>query len=111
MARSPGPVVEIITADTPLSSCSQVRLGLAVPFPISERIDDIVASAEEVGERTNRKEVIAALVLSTSIDGPAIGEAIRALRKARAIDALGLENSNGLEITPRERRPGPRPRH
>ena len=110
MSRSRPSELEIVAPDTPLSKCSEVRLGLALPFPISDRIDDLVASAEDIGERTNRKEVIAALVLSASLDGTVIANAIRELRKARAKDALAGNQRGAKEIIQRPRNPGPRPR-
>lgn len=110
MAIAPSEGDESIPADTSLLDCPEVRLGLSMPSPLSDRIDDLVARAEAEGERTNRKELVAALVLAAASDGRSLARSIRRLRHAKARDAL-LEPLAPGEVVPAVRhRPGPRPR-
>jgi hypothetical protein len=41
--------------------------------PISERLDDLVTLAEQTGERTNRKELIASLIVAAPTTGGSRG--------------------------------------
>jgi len=51
--------------ETLLPSCPERSVGLSLPLPISARLDLLVALAEQVGERTSRKEIVAACILGS----------------------------------------------
>lgn len=81
------------------------------PSPIHARLDALVKCAEEVGEVTNRAELVAALVLAADEDGKRLSDAVRRLRQATVEDTL-LEKqrrSAGAVIELDARRPGRRP--
>jgi len=95
--------------ETLLPSCPERSVGLSLPLPISARLDLLVALAEQVGERTSRKEIVAACILG-SPDGAE--ELVRWLRIYRRSPAVSVYTSGSaledLELRPA--RPGPRPR-
>lgn len=105
MARSR----EQIRGTTLLRDCPERSVGLAFVPPISDRVDSLVALAEASGERTNRKELLASLILAAVPDGKQLGEAIRRYRQSSAGQTrLDTGDSDSLALQPR--RPGPRPR-
>lgn len=99
-----------VAADTPLRECPERSVGLALPFPLSDRLDalvDVVLSADGV---TSRKELLAALILAAPPDGDTLNELIAAVRRAKAKDALlGAARAMSF-LTYAELPPGPRPR-
>jgi hypothetical protein len=99
-----------IAADTPLRSCPERNVGLALCDPISDRLDRLVALAEGSFDRTSRKELLASLILAAPADGTALVEMLRAYRQSTAEQAGLDEGSTGAPLTVSDRRPGPRPR-
>jgi hypothetical protein len=95
----------------PLVSSLERSVGLSLPVPINARIDLLVELAEQAGERTSRKEIVAACILGAP-DGAE--ELVRWLRIYRGSPAdstytSGAKLGDVLELRPA--RPGPRPRH
>ena len=101
-----------VKAETLLRDCPECNVGLALPFPISDRLDELVSLAESNGERTNRKEVIAALILNASASGDVLSNVLKQFRTTPAGDALVGRASgvNKRTISRSLRPPGPRPR-
>ena len=99
-----------ISATTPLRECPERSVGLALAAPISDRLDALVSLAEVSGSRTNRKELLASLILAAPADGDELAETVRSYRRSSAGQAcLGAgDTADSLTVTPR--RPGPRPR-
>lgn len=99
-----------ISADTLLPNCPEKRVGLDLPAPISERLDDLVRLAQATGERTNRKELLASLILAAPGGGEAISALVKTYRQSPARAARLDENADEPTISIRSHRPGPRPR-
>ena len=99
-----------ISATTPLRDCPEGSVGLSFPLPISDRLDALVSLAEASGERTNRKELVASLILSAPIQGPELASNLRRYRQASAGEARTAGQGSGAVLTLAPRRPGPRPR-
>lgn len=99
-----------ISATTPLRDCPESNVGLAFPLPISDRLDALVSFAEASGDRTNRKELLASLILAAPSEGHELVEALRKYRQSSAGEARldGRDADTALTVSPR--RPGPRPR-
>ena len=97
---------DTIPGATPLADCPEVTVGLALPSPLSERLDRMVSIAERAGERTSRKELVSSLLLNAPLEGNELSELVRALRLATAQDAL----PGTSEVVVKARRPGPRSR-
>ena len=100
---------ERIPADTPLHECPERSIGLAVPFPISDRVDALVALTEAAGDRTNRKELIATLILAAPAVGDQLTTALRHYRQATARETL-VNDATDDTISIASPRPGPRAR-
>lgn len=97
-----------VAGDERLMNCSESKIGLSLPSPLSERLDQLVRLAEGVGERTTRKEVVASLILSAPMDGPALSERIRQLRSAVVHEAIAPDESGRVRLS--RHGPGPRSR-
>lgn len=96
--------------DAPLADCPERGVGLVLSNPISDRLDHLVDCVEETGERTSRKEVIAALILDAALDGSDLAARIRRLRLAKVGDAVDQSRRRRTSLPEAERQPGPRPR-
>jgi hypothetical protein len=99
-----------ISAGTPLRECPEGKLGLAVPLPLSDRLDALVAIAETDGDRTNRKEVVASLIYGAKPESADLLAILRNYRQATAGDARLDGRANDSTVPLPTRRPGPRPR-
>ena len=95
-------------ADSRVVSWRERQGAVAWPLPIEAKLDVLLRRAEEAGERTNRKEVVAALISDYKGDGEDISELLRRYRRMTVKELLP-QNENVIDIT-RERKPGPRPR-
>jgi hypothetical protein len=99
-----------VDATKRLRDCAEGTVGLALPRPLSDRVDALVSLADDHGERTSRKELIAALILDAPVDGSRLAKLLSRYRLATARDALLDPESAGATIPLAERRPGPRAR-
>ena len=99
-----------ISADMLLLDCPEGRVGLALPIPISDRLDALVASIEATGERTTRKEVLASLILIAAPQGQDLAAAVKRYRLATAREARLDGRTNDSSVPLSRRQPGPRPR-
>lgn len=99
-----------VDPNSPLRAAPERSIGLSLSDPISARVDALVDLIEQHGERTNRKELIAALILAAAPRPNDIGEAIRGYRRALVRDALldPTQARSAVQLPPR--RPGPRRR-
>jgi hypothetical protein len=98
-----------VPVDSSLRNSPKLSVGLVLPAALSERLDCLVALAEKQGERTNRREVVAALLLAAAPSGAVVSELIREFRRAQVRDALVGDPSDEVFKVER-RKPGPRPR-
>ena len=103
-------MIEDVRADTRLIDLEERSVGLALSIPLSERLDELVRLVETSGDRTSRKELVAALILAATPDGVDLAGRIRSYRKALARDAmLDLDRTPG-RLAMEARKPGPRRR-
>lgn len=99
-----------IDGDVLLPKCPEVGTSLSLPGPLNERLDQLLALANEAGAATSRRELIAALILAASDDADALFQLVVSFRRTRAADAVvrGRPVAEVLEF--RRHRRGPRPR-
>jgi len=99
-----------IPAQTRLPSCPERSVGLSLPVPINARIDLLVQLAEQAGERTSRKEIVAACILGAPDGAMELVRWLRIYRSspAESVYTSGPKLADVLELKPA--RPGPRPR-
>jgi hypothetical protein len=96
--------------DARLAKCEQKNAAIIWPLPIDYRLDRLVEAVEEVGERTSRKELAAAIVLDAPDSPDELSQLLRRYRMARVEDA-GLTVPEGENVVSIQRyKPGPRPR-
>lgn len=75
---------------------------------MDDKLDRLVELAADAGERTNRKEIVAALVAVCELRGPALGKALRRYRTMKVRDALPAQPSGTDVVYLADRKPGPR---
>jgi hypothetical protein len=99
-----------IPPQTPLPSCPERPVGLSLPVPINARIDLLVELAEQAGERTSRKEIVAACILGSPDTADELLHWLHIYRRSPADSTYtsGAKLGSVLELHPT--RPGPRPR-
>ena len=99
----------VINPEARLTACEEHQISVGLPGPLNERLDRLVGLADEEGARTNRKEMVAALVLAASETPEVLAAAVVSLRKAKARDAA-VSGDLGAVLTFERHQPGPRPR-
>lgn len=75
---------------------------------LDQRLDALVKRAEDAGERTTRREVLAALIAHADHSGDELGEILRELRRARVGDVVLDAEAKDNVVNLRSYRPGPR---
>jgi len=98
-----------LAPETPLPSCPERSVGLRLPLPISARLDLLVALAEQAGERTSRKEVVAACILGAPDGAEELVRWLHVYRRAPA-ESVYTSGSKLTDLELQPGRPGPRPR-
>lgn len=96
--------------DETLVSSAEVRIGLALPSVLSARLDALVRAADSAGARTNRKEILSALLLDATDDPDALRDLVQRLRVAQVRDAAVAGEALDVLLQDEPGRPGPRPR-
>lgn len=86
------------------------QVGLRVPVAVSQRVDALLARARAAGERTDRKELITALLAETDLSGDQLGDLLRRYRRMTVAHALLDQSADGSVVRLARARPGPRPR-
>lgn len=97
-------------ANAPLRGLEQHNIGIALSDPLSARLDALVDLVEDIGERTNRKELIAGLILGAATDGRALAALVRRYRTAAVRDTLIDPDPSIAVLVFAPRVPGPRKR-
>jgi len=105
-----------MTVDSPLDADSLVvrspeRQGaVAWPLPIEGKLDVLLRRAEEAGERTSRKEVVAAVIAAYNADGKKMSTLLKRYRRMTVRELLAVPQSENVIDIEQRRKPGPRPR-
>lgn len=94
--------------DDSLADAVAFQIGVAMPGPVSARLDALVELAHKSGERTNRKELLAALVLAAPDSGASLTRILRRYRRARIAEAFVRGEDQETFLDPARPR-GPRP--
>lgn len=99
-----------VDPDTRLDDCLRIGLGTDVPFPLNQRVDELVRVANEAGAGTNRRELVSALLLHAPEDAETLSKRIVDYRRACASDAA-LQTGQLADVLEFRRHPrGPRRR-
>jgi hypothetical protein len=82
------------------------QVGLRLPLAIDQRLDALMGRAIDAGERTTRRELVAAIILAAEPNGDEVGRLLKNYRRATVGDALlDVEPTNVAYIS---HKPGPR---
>jgi len=79
-----------------LRNCPEDQIGVSIPRPLNARLDALVFQANESGENTSRKELLAALLLAAP-ESDELVALVRAYRTAVAKDAA-LEGQPAAKV-------------
>ena len=88
-----------------LNPCAERYRGLSLPLPISARLDLLVALAERAGERTSRKEVVAACILGAPDGAEELVRWLHVYRRSPA-DSVYTSGSRLEDLELARARPG-----
>src|SRR5687768_1938451 len=101
--------------DTPLDADGLVanypdkQAAVAWPLPVDARLERLLEQARSAGERTTRKELVAALVAFASPTDSQLAKLLKRYRTSRVRDILPV--AAGENVVPFSRQgPGPRRR-
>lgn len=104
------PVDTSLVADSRVITSPEKQGAVSWPLPIEAKLESLLRRSEAVGERTTRKEIVAALIAAADDDGEIMSMLLRSYRTITVRELLSVpESKNVIPITER-RRPGPRPR-
>jgi hypothetical protein len=78
------------------------------PMAVDQRLDALVARADEAGERTNRRELIAALIADADRTGEQLGELLRRYRRSRVGEVVLDADLRDNLVVLASYKPGPR---
>jgi len=84
------------------------QAAIAWPVPVDVRLERLVDQATAAGERTSRKELVAALVATCKMSDAQLGKMLKRYRTARVREILPVPE--GENVVPFTKRPPGRPR-
>lgn len=91
-----------------VAECPKAPVGSQWPYPVEQRMRDLVAVANGAGLRTSKQELLAALVCATDPSEEAIVLALRSYRTATVAEISLREADDGNVISIERRGPGRR---
>lgn len=96
--------------DARLDRCEEKGAAISWPIPLDNHLDALLELTDNAGQRTTRKELVAAIVLSAPRDGVWLAQLVTDYRQA-TVAAVAPTTAGGDNVVPfRVNRPGPRPR-
>lgn len=104
------PKTSPIDSKSPLRHAEERAIGVAVPRPLSERLDLLVEVLEDAGHRAYRKDLVAALILEAPESASELEGLLRRYRTAKAGAAAIGPASRDRVLGGRPASPGRRPR-
>ena len=106
-----GVKVSAVELDSLVSACEVRQAGVSWPLPVDHKLDRLLAEARAVTERTSRREIVAALIALSDLDGDGVSALVRRYRRTRVQDIAGPgdagEADNVLKFE--HKKSGPRP--
>src|SRR4051812_15105658 len=97
-----------IRTDLPVRRAPEVRVGLALPIPLSMRLDQIRGQLDDLGFRVSRKDLMAIAVLTLPSDCATVLALLDRYRSTSVGDVL-TATSGSATVQLRRAGPGPRP--
>lgn len=97
-----------LDADELVVSFAEKQGAVAWPLPVEVRLERLLEQSRLAGERTSRKELVAALVALANPTDAQLGKMLRRYRTARVRDILPVAADENVVPFIRQG-PGPRP--
>lgn len=95
--------------DERLDEVRQRGVGVEMPVPLHERVEQLCELTYEAGyARPSKRKILAALVLGAPTDAEELDRLVRAYDRARVRDALVSVKPEGSVVDFPRRRSGPR---
>ena len=92
-----------------VSSYPDRQAGISWPLPVDAKLEELLKAARAVGERTSRREIVAAIIAMAAYSGEELSELLHNYRLAQVGDVLQpSDTSNVVKFT--QHGPGPRRR-
>jgi hypothetical protein len=92
-----------------LRDSADKQVSIRWPIALDQRLDDLLDRADAVGENTNRRELLAALLFDADPSGDELRDLLQRYRTALVREApLGDVEVKGDVLLFRKHRPGPR---
>src|SRR3954453_7097711 len=83
-------------------------VGLALPAPLSHRLDALVELAESAGQNTNRRELVAALILAATESPGELARLVERYRTAPSTSVVVGDMEESRFLGSRRAKSGPR---
>lgn len=99
-----------VGADQRLDGSPDRQVSFRIPLALDQRLDALVERAVDAGERTNRREVLSALLFVTQADGDQLGTMLRLFRRASVGEAVLDVQPDDNVLAFSRHQPGPRAR-
>jgi hypothetical protein len=96
-----------LDADSFVIDAPQKPASINWPIPVEVRLEQLLDQAKEAGERTNRKELVAALVATSKLSNTQLERMLKRYRKAKVREIVSVPA--GENVVPFSKQPpGPR---
>ncbi len=96
-----------LDADSFVTDTPEKPAAINWPLAVEARLEQLLDQAKAAGERTTRKEIVAALVATSKLSDAQLDRMLRRYRKAKVREILSVPaDENVVPIT--KQRPGPR---
>jgi hypothetical protein len=102
------PPSHAVPLNQPLCRSQDKQFGMRWPIAVDEHLDKLVNLINTGTDRTNRKELVAALIAATSPSADQLVGALRRYRSMQVSDLLADSAADSDVIYIAGRRPGPR---
>jgi hypothetical protein len=83
------------------------QVSMAWPVPVDVRLEQILAQAKAAGERTSRRELVAALIATYEMTDDELSDMLRRYRKMKVREMLGVPDEANV-VPFKKQPPGPR---
>ena len=104
------PVDTSLAADSRVIMSPEKQGAVSWPLPIEAKLEVLLRRAVDAGERTSRKEIVAALIAAADFDDDSMSTLLRGYRKITVRELLDIPQSENVIPISQGRKPGPRPR-
>jgi hypothetical protein len=96
-----------LDADSLVVDTPEKPVSVNWPWAVEQRLEQLLKQAKDAGERTNRKELVAALVATSKLSDAQLNRMLRRYRTAKVREILAVSAEENI-VPFTKQRPGPR---